>query len=499
MREVSRAQVIQKIRSTNSWWSPPSQRTAAQSVPFQDLAERPYFDLFKEIALRWDPVRAVVLMGPRRVGKTVLLFHFIRLLIGQGFDAKKIYYLDLQQPLFSGLGLEQLLQTAIEAAGTNELARSYFIFDEIQYFRDWELHLKALVDSYTDVKFIATGSAAAALRLKSTESGAGRFTDFLLPPLTFFEYLELVEQSNLVRCWRQENKLFASTADMALLNRHFIDYLNCGGYPEAVFSTAVRGDLQRYIRSDIIDKVLLKDLPSLYGIQDIRELNSLFTSLAYNSANEVSLGELSQNSGVAKNTIKRYIEYLESAFLIRVVHRLDNNAKKFQRANFFKVYLTNPSIRSALFSPVADDDEDIGSVVETAVFAQWFHSMSAELHYARWKGGEVDIILLDGRQQPLSAIEVKWSDRFERRPHELRGFLEFLSLHPQCVAHVTTKATSSTKHVDGHEVGFIPAALYCYALGCNIIKHRSTGFDVIIRAASQEAIADDAPGSAEVL
>ena len=89
------------------------------------------------------------------------------------------------------------------------------------------------------------------------------------------------------------------------LNKEFVNYLNFGGYPEAVFSETIRSDPSQYIKSDIIDKVLLRDLPSLYGISDIQELNRLFTTLAYNSGNEVSLEGLSQSSGVAKNTIKR--------------------------------------------------------------------------------------------------------------------------------------------------------------------------------------------------
>src|SRR5262249_46852261 len=149
------------------------------------------------------------------------------------------------------------------------------------------------------------------------------------------------------------------------LNSAFVHYLNFGGYPEVIFSEAIQADPARFIKSDIVDKVLLRDLPSLYGIQDIQELNYLFTTLAFNTANEVSLEELSKNSGVAKNTIKRYIEYLEAAFLIKIVHRIDRDCSRFQRANFFKVYLTNPSVRSALFSPLSQDDESIGNLAET--------------------------------------------------------------------------------------------------------------------------------------
>ena len=160
--------------------------------------------------------------------------------------------------------------------------------------------------------------------------------------------------------------------------------INYGGYPEAIFSNEIQSDPGRYIKSDIIDKVLLRDLPSLYGIQDIQELNQLFAYLAYNTAQEVTLEGLSQNSGVSKNTIKKYIEYLEAAFLIRVVHRVDRNARRFKRATRFKVYLTNPSMRTALFGPIEAGDEDMGQMAETAIFAQCFHDISNKIYYARF-------------------------------------------------------------------------------------------------------------------
>jgi predicted AAA+ superfamily ATPase len=81
--------------------------------------------------------------------------------------------------------------------------------------------------------------------------------------------------------------------------------------------------------------VLLRDLPSLYGISDTQELNRLFTTLAYNTGNEVSIDELSKDSGVAKNTLRKYLEYLEAAFLIHRLYRIDENARRFKRAMHF--------------------------------------------------------------------------------------------------------------------------------------------------------------------
>jgi len=74
---------------------------------------------------------------------------------------------------------------------------------------------------------------------------------------------------------------------------------------------------------------------------------------------------------VTKPTLKRYLEYLEATFLIKIVHHIDRNARRFKHATSFKVYLTNPSIHYALFGP-PQDGEPSGSLFKTAVFAQFF-------------------------------------------------------------------------------------------------------------------------------
>ena len=379
----------------------------------------------------------------------------------------------MDHPIYNELGLEDLLRLFVEASGARLTDRPLFVFfDEIQYLRNWEVHLKTLVDDHPHVKFVASGSAAAALRLKSRESGAGRFTDFLLPPLTFHEYLNLLDKSDLVKFEVSEPHYpgqYYDTDDITALNNAFVHYLNFGGYPEVIFSERIQADTARFVKADIIDKVLLRDLPSLYGIQDIQELNYLFTTLAFNTANEMSLEQLSKKSGVAKNTIKRYIEYLEAAFLIKVVHRIDRNAKRFQRANYFKIYLTNPSIRSALFSPIDENDEFMGSLTETGIFSQWFHTNEL-LHYARWKGGEVDIVDMDPhRQRPLWAVEVKWSDRFVHKPLELRSVIQFCRSNGLEEAIITSRSLSETLTVEGIRLVFTPASLYCYTVAKHLL------------------------------
>jgi hypothetical protein len=269
------------------------------------------------------------------------------------------------------------------------------------------------------------------------------------------------------------------------LNAEFVNYLNYGGYPEAVFSPTVRTDPSQYIKSDIIDKVLLRDLPSLYGISDIQELNRLFTTLAYNSGNEVSLNDLSKTSGVAKNTINRYMEYLEAAFLIRRVERIDQNAKRFKRASAFKVYLNNPSMRAALFGSITAESPAMGALTETAIYSQWQHNQQAELFYARWNSGEVDIVHMAGSDlKPNWAVEVKWSDRPYQSRGELDNCVEFAQKHPNISSPMlVTSRTVSDALVSykGMNFEFRPSSIYAYTVGANLVN-RFNSRSVVISA-----------------
>ena len=224
--------------------------------------------------------------------------------------------------------------------------------------------------------------------------------------------------------------------------------------------------MQRYIKSDIIDKVLLRDLPSLYGIKDVQELNRFFAYIAYNTGREFSPEKMSRESGLEKGLIKRYLEYLEAAFLVKVAHKVNENAKHFRRATGFKIYLTNPSLRTALFSPVMPTDDEAGNIVETSIYAQWLHRETAELYYAKWKmgrsDGEVDMVMLDNKKlKPIWTVEIKWSNRYIEKPNELKSLVEFCSLNKLESAIVTTIDKETTKNYGKIELSYYPAGRVC--------------------------------------
>jgi uncharacterized protein len=491
MLPISEGDIRGRIERDNPWW-----QDASFKVPEADFPRRVYFSPFRALALNFDIKRATVLLGPRRVGKTFMLKQLIHEAITDGVEPKNILYVSVDTPIYMGISLEKFVSFM---PGAKEQARCVVIFDEIQYLREWEVHLKDLVDSNTNVKFIASGSAAAALQLKSKESGAGRFSDFMLPPLTFYEFLKFLDEGEKYIRSRPsdgaKNRPFQyDILDIDGLNRRFVDYLNFGGYPEAVLNEEIRKNPEQFIKNDIIDKVLLKDLPSLYGIQGIQELNKLFSFLAYNAGNEASFENICKESGITKPTIKRYIEYLESAFLLIKVSTVDDNCKTMKRERNFKIYLNNPSIRAALFAPVKPDDHaKVGQLAESAIFSQWQHSSGfGNLRYARWRNeGEVDIVYLaPGEQKPIWIGEIKWSDQITtKREDELWGLTTLLRRHKSITTgFFTTKSVEEDLIVEGRPIKVIPSAAYCYIVGRNITSRldQPVGLPVTPQIPAQE-------------
>ena len=468
MRTISDSEITDRMGFDNPWW-----KSGAIEERVDRLPRRSYFERFIRLIDTSEIQRAFLLLGPRRVGKTIMVTHAIGRLLENGTPASQILYVSLETPVYTGLSLESLLLRFAERFGHDRSTPLTIIFDEIQYLKEWEVHLKSLVDSWPTYRFIATGSAAAALRMQSRESGAGRFTSFLLPPLLFEEYLRFTGNGSLVTM-NPEGE--AQTRDIDALNGHYLEYINSGGYPETIFNEYVREQSGRFIKSDVIDKVLLRDLPSLYGITDIQELNNLFTVLAYNSGDELGYESLAQSSGVSKSTLKKYLEYLDAAFLVHSLTPTRDDGTRFQRLRTFKIYLTNPSMRGALFSRLEEDDNAMVTMNETAIISQWLHSESLErMHYLKLSPGEVDCAFLHpGTRRVERAIEIKWSDRVFINPLEpKRGVeraIDFALKEGLDRLTVTTRTGSDRRNLKGLPVEFVPSALFCYATGVRVVR-----------------------------
>lgn len=459
MQTPSDSQVYRLLAELNPWWNGGTPR-------YSNLPKRAYFEPFRRLASDLQVHRAIVLLGSRRVGKTVMLHQLATSLLESGVSPESVLYASIEQPLLLSYSLAELVELHLARHITHQ-GTTYILLDEIQYQRDWDIQLKALVDLKPDLRFIVTGSAGAALGAGSRESGAGRFSNFYLPSLLFHEYLELSANANYLT--GDVNDATYLTA----LNNLFVEYINFGAYPEAATNARVQQDIQQYVTTDVIEKVLLRDLPSLHGIEDTRELNSLFTMLAFNTGQEVSPEGLSKRSGVSKATLLRYIEYLENAFLVRRVNRVDHNATRFKRQTHFKVYLQNPAIYAALFGSLKETDTSFGHLAETAILSHWMQldKTAQQTYYARWKGGEVDLVSLrQGTSKPQAAVEIKWSDLASSDKRIIAGALEFCSNQKLPRLWVTSKTVNEKQAINKIEVLFKPTSVCCLQWGQRIVN-----------------------------
>ena len=450
-----------RIIDDNTWWED-------KKIPFYDeFSKRRYYNGFYELVSQKFPHRAVVLMGPRRIGKTVIMYQAIQDLIDSGVDPERIFYFSLDTPIYTNVALEELVNDGL-SINEISLEESYVFFDEIQYLKDWEIHLKSLVDKNRKTKFIASGSAAAALRMKSIESGAGRFTDYFLPPLTFAEYIDLNGYNNLLSETKVDfggPRRFFQCSNIELFNRHFVDYINFGGFPEIALNSDKVKNPERVIQKDITDKVIMKDLPGLFGIENTLELQQFFNVLSYRTGEILDYKKVSQETKTDNKTIKKYIKYLEAAFLVKVLHRVDLSARRFKNITQFKVYLTNPSLFTGLFGRVSEKDERFPHLVETAVYAQYLHREHEFLRYANWKigkeEGEVDLIQVSNNYQEVHwAVEVKWSD--SPKAGKLKKFMLKNNLTKGVI-------TSKTKFEDYEDLLIVPNSIYAYVVSKNAL------------------------------
>lgn len=158
-----------------------------------------------------------------------------------------------------------------------------------------------------------------------------------------------------------------------------------------------------------------------------------------------------------------------------MLHKVDGKASSFKRITAYKIYLTNPSLRTALFSPIVATDDEAGNMVETAIIAQWMHRDNMNLRYARWKQGrhegEVDLVNLDNLQQkPMWAIEIKWSNRYVDSPNELKSVVAFCKDNGLTSAIVTTIDKERQLNIKDVQIAYFPASVYAYVVGNNTLK-----------------------------
>lgn len=415
MSIITNENILKVLSAYNPWW-----KTGAVHPKLTRIYKRlAYFD-----AMNWlsntSLRRSVVLTGTRRVGKTTIQYQMIEQLLQEGVNPKKIVFISLDHPMLKLSSFQDVLSCYHENIYAHEDV--YYFFDEIQYATDWDKWLKTIYDMQPDTHVVATGSASPVLMKGSRESGAGRWTIIQVPTLSFFEYCELLEirKPSLPNDLKITDMLSMTQIERANimlslsdLSKHFMRYLQVGGFPELALSD---NDLlaAQVMREDVVDKVLKRDLPSLYNIRNSTELERIFLYLCNVSSEIVSIESITRElNGVSRPTVENYIKYLESANLIYQSWPVDMVGKKVLKASP-KIYISDAAIRNSVLMDdgILSNMTEMGKVVETAVYkhvASFFYQKATAVGYIRIgkKEKEIDIVV-ETPSSKYILIEVKY-------------------------------------------------------------------------------------------
>ena len=278
-------------------------------------------------------------------------------------------------------------------------------------------------------------------------------------------------------CSRQRKQTQIMTKLVPVRN-HFSRYLRVGGFPELALAES---DMlaQQVMREDVVDKVLKRDLPSLYNIRSATELERIFLYLCNVSSNIVSFANLSKElNGVSRNTVENYINYLESANLIYQSWPVEMSGRKPLKAQP-KIYIADAAIRNAVLmdEDMMTNPDELGKVVETAVYkhvAAFYYQQATRVGYFRGgsKDKEIDIVV-DYPNIKNILIEVKYREQAAVSNDD--AIIE-LSKDASSAIIVTKRADDYgiQEASEGAKIIRIPAFAFLYLLG-NAEKHGYKG------------------------
>lgn len=417
MAITSKESVLKVLTAYNPWWKSgtvnPKMSKTYKRFAFHEAMKR-----LDQTSIR----RTVVLTGARRVGKTTIQYQMIEALLSRGIPPQKVVFISMDHPMLKLSGFNDILECYHENIYAEQDV--YYFFDEVQYAPDWDKWLKTIYDMQPDTQIVATGSASPALIKGNQESGAGRWSVIQVPTLSFYEYCELLglERPNIPANLKTTHLLHMTQQErtqimlqLSKVQNHFIRYLQVGGFPELALAD---NDImaQQIMREDVVDKVLKRDLPSLYNIRNATELERIFLYLCNVSSEIVSIEAIAKElNGVSRPTVENYIRYLESANLIYQSWPVNMADKKVLKARP-KIYIADAAIRNAVLmdDSLLTDPTEMGKVVETAVYkhvAAFYYQQATSVGYYRGgkKDKEIDIVV-DYHNTNNILIEVKYRE-----------------------------------------------------------------------------------------
>ncbi len=361
---------------------------------------------YGNLASYLKPNYALIMFGPRQVGKTTILKHFLSTTT-------------LKHKLDSGDNIRtQNLLASQDFEKILGYAQGYDLIaiDEAQQIPNIGMALKILVDQIPNISIIATGSSSFDLSQSVGEPLTGRKTTITLYPLAQMELLHHFNKHEL--------------------REKLPEFLTLGSYP-AVLTAATRED-KINILTELVDSYLLKDILALEKIKQSNTLFNLVKLLAFQIGQLVSCNELATQLHIDVKTVTKYLDLLEKSFVIRKLGGFSRNLRN-EITNKYKYYFLDLGIRNAViaqFNPL-DLRNDVGQLWENFVFIERLKKQSYTNFYGNryfwrnYQGQEIDFI--EEIENKLTCFEMKWA--VSKKPSAPSAWQES---YPEASFHVIT-------------------------------------------------------------
>ena len=303
----------------------------------------------KHNEIDWNS-RLVAILGARGTGKTTMILQHIRL---HNTNSQALYVM-ADDFYFTSHRLEELAHKFMLLGG------KYLYIDEIHKYKGWSTEIKNIYDKMPDLHVVYSGSSILDLE-KGGADLSRRKLEYIMPGLSFREYLNISQGWNLPRYTLEE--ILAGKVDFPYKEARplqlFASYLREGYYPffkEGNYTMRLNG---------IIKQVVEDDVPKFADMEiaSVQKLKKLLYVLAQNVPFKPNYAKLERDLGISRNTLPKYMQYLEKAGLIGVLREKVQGIKLLEKIE--KIYLNNPNEAYIL----SDETPNIGTLRETIFFA----------------------------------------------------------------------------------------------------------------------------------
>jgi hypothetical protein len=477
-KEIDESEVLGVLNRSNPWWK-------TNEVPKSRLEDFKRKDYYQYKDTLTENKEIIIIAGPRRVGKTIIIHQLIQNLLKEGVEAKRILYASLDQYGIRGLSLKDLLNfysTYVLTETFDDLTQTNYIFlDEIQTLDGWASQLKNWYDYKYNLKFVVSGSSCMELMMGVSESLVGRAHRKILFPFkfseimrynkikddydglhmreAFLEGLKKQDSENIFKALQKGRADFTPVEEKIRIQLN--EYLLKGGYPELL--KVNNYDEASRILSEKIKLTLLTDIVQKFEVRNPHALIELFSVLAKQSGDKINLSSISQNLGIERPTLNSYIEYLKDMFLISSSEYYgESRVTRIKKAE--KVYVNDPGVRNATINYLGKDlitnPTEIGTLAEQVfmdhlrrlVYNLRPSSIQPEVFYWQHRGKEVDAVIKINKL-PIP-FEVKYRNKISGS--DLANIKKFIEKHKTPLGVLITK---DDFRIDGNII-YIPLWLF---------------------------------------